>query len=143
MKRIEPWGGTSPTDNHAGDDTSLTPSAGDITLQANFTTQEISAHIDVTVNNNQWVGNGSGSLSGGPTFNGVLDDVTVSVPAVGPEFTATGEGAFTGFFTNFSSGNPPGAAGMSWFMRAPVSGTGGATTTINGASALELGGPTP
>jgi hypothetical protein len=120
-------GGTSPSDNLPGADTSVTPATGDITLDADFTNMQVQTSISVTVNDNAWAGSGRGSINAGAVFGGSLNSITVNE-------SSGGDGAFSGFFTNFSPSAAPGGAGMSWFMRATVDGT---PTTISGATALE------
>ena len=128
--------GTEPTDNIDGLDSGT---LNLIRLTADFQNMQIDARIEVEVNDNQWVGNGSGPLTANqPTFSGTLNDVTVTDTS-NNQFS--GEGAFSGFFTNFGAGNVPDNAGMTYFMRSPIG--GGTGTTINGAAAMELTGQLP
>ncbi|MEP6162228.1 MAG: FecR family protein [Halieaceae bacterium] len=124
--------GTTPSDNIPGVDSVDPISPFDITLSADFDEQLIDAYIEVTVNGNEWTGEGSAPLGSGPTFSGILDSVYVDG---GDCECSSGHGAFQGFFTNFASDNPPGAVGMSWFMHGYIEDT---PTTITGASALEF-----
>jgi hypothetical protein len=118
-------GNTDPTDNLGN-----TGFLGDATLFADFTNQTVASTLNVGINNEVWVANGTGSITGGtPLFGG---SYTVGInDALGAPI-GSGTGSFDGFFTDNALG-----AGLGFSL------LDGAGTEVSGAAAFAIrpGGP--
>ncbi|MDZ7644661.1 MAG: FecR family protein [Woeseiaceae bacterium] len=122
-------GATSPTDNFGN-----TGVLGDASLVADFTNQQVTSTLSLTLGQSQWDASGTGVL--GPLldparaahlFEGLYD--AVSVDGVGG-----GTGAFSGFFSDEGgSSDPsfPGGAGLTYTLQ-----DAGGQTTVSGAAAF-------
>lgn len=122
-------GATSPTDNFGN-----TGVLGDATLVADFTNQQVTSTLNLTLGQSQWQATGAGVL--GPLidparpahlFEGLYD--TVTVDGVGG-----GNGVFSGFFSSEGDTSDPafpGGAGLTYSLQDP-----GGRTTVSGAAAF-------
>jgi hypothetical protein len=126
-------GGTSPTDNFGN-----VGVLGSATFQADFTSQTVMSDIVLDINSFNWTatGNGSiGAMAGLPPhlFQGIYNVVTIT----GPVGTFTGQGMFSGFFSEpgpTSDPSFPGGVGMTYSLQDQ-----GASMTVSGA--LVFGNP--
>lgn len=119
-------GGTTPTDR-VGNVGIL----NNATLNADFTSQQIAASFDVTVNNVNVIATGGGSIGAAQglqshQFAGSFNGGTISNSANTPQ------GSFTGFFTSPGGTQPgvPGGAGVTYSI------SDGPNFTIDGAAAF-------
>ncbi len=119
-------GGTSPTDRvgHVG-------ALNNAALNANFTTQQIAASFDVTINNVNVIATGAETSVPAQglqshQFAGSFNGGVISNSATTPQ------GSFSGFFTAPGGTQPgvPGGAGVTYSI------TDGANLTIDGAAAF-------
>ncbi|MEX0708288.1 MAG: FecR family protein [Woeseia sp.] len=122
-------GATSPTDNFGN-----TGVLGDATLVADFTNQQVTSTLSLTLGQSQWEARGSGVL--GPLidparpahlFEGAYDTVTV-------DGAGGGNGLFSGFFSSEGDTSDPafpGGAGLTYSLQDP-----GGQTTVSGAVAF-------
>lgn len=121
-------GNTDPTDNNGNtgfmDGTSV--------MQADFTNQQISTDLGLSINGQQWQAQDSnGQFGPGGTFAGEFDSVEVNGGQCSP---CNGDGGYSGFFTGGNGSGPPPGAGMGYGMQQ-------GDTSVSGTAAF--GNPTP
>jgi hypothetical protein len=110
-------GNTDPTDNQGN-----VGVLGAAHLDADFTNATVFSEVQLSISNQVWHANGSGSITDA-AFSGLYDSVSIGG-------SGNGTGTFDGIFTGFASGLTPVGAALNYNLQ------DGSGTIVNGAAVL-------